>query len=125
MVAILFDTPFWCLIVISYHQSILEVLRDEQIKLNNNVWIGLLCLFAFGYLTRVGLLFLMHTVLEYIRNSLVFCAYECKFLYYSQILTQIILVQVNKRCPNSMFYYRIVGSTPTSTSTSSRSFFFL
>ena len=114
------------LIVIRYHQSILEVLRGKQIKLNYK-FIRVLR-FAFRYLPRVGVLSPMHIVLEYIRNSLDFCADWRKFLYYNPILTHIILVQVNKRCPNSIFYYRmvsIVSSTPASTSTSRRSFFFL
>lgn len=120
---IVFNALFWYLNVIKYHQSILEVLRGKKIKLNNK-FIRDLC-FAFRYLTRVGVLSPMHIVLEYIRNSLDFCADRGKFLYYNLISTHIILVQVNKRCPNSIFYYRIVGSTPASTSTSRRSFFFL
>ena len=117
---------FWYLIVIKYHQSFLEVLRGKQIKLNNK-FILFLC-FAFRYLPRVGVLSPMHIVLEYIRNSLDFCADWGKFLYYNLVLTHNILVQVNKRCPNSIIYYRIVcivSSTPASTSTSRRSFFFL
>ena len=120
---IVFNALFWYLIVIKYHQSILEVLRGKQIKLNNK-FIRVLG-FAFQYLPRVEVLSPMHIVLECIRDSLDFCAYWGKFLYYNPILTHNILVQVNKRCPNSIFYYRKVLSTPASTSTSRRSFFFL
>ena len=74
---------FWYLIVIKYHQSFLEVLRGKQIKLNNK-FILFLC-FEFRYLPRVGVLSPMHIVLEYIRNSLDFCADWRKFLYYNPI----------------------------------------
>jgi hypothetical protein len=87
---IVFNALFWYLIVIKYHQSFLKVLRGKQIKLNNK-FIRVLR-FVFWFLPRVGVLFPMHIALEYIRNSLDFCADWGKFLYYNPILTHIILV---------------------------------